>query len=76
MEKIFNSLLKSSLFVISSLGIAGIVILLKKKLLKRSLVKDNILEQMKDTPLVLIKSLSDLTGCKIYVSYIADLGKM
>jgi cysteine synthase A len=37
-----------------------------KKHLKKPNVKGDILEMMKHTPLIYIKSLSELTGCKIY----------
>ena len=33
---------------------------------KNSKIKGSILEMMKETPLLYIKSLSELTGCKIY----------
>ena len=38
---------------------------LKKRKQKQN-VKGDILEMMKNTPLIYIKSLSELTGCKIY----------
>lgn len=63
------------LYAIYVSGIAGIGYLItkgvkyitnKKKKQDNPNIKSSMLEMMKNTPLIYIKSLSDLTGCKIY----------
>lgn len=61
----------SLLYTLYGASIVTLGILLYKgvKLLKNKSnkkIKNGILDLMKDTPILYIKSLSDITGCKIY----------
>ena len=61
-----------AIFVSTMLGIGYLVTKGLKYIYKRSKkephinVKSDMLEMMKNTPLIYIKSLSEITGCKIY----------
>jgi hypothetical protein len=67
MEKNFNILVKTGCFLLSTVGLITILKYFYKKLKKPGLVKNTVLDLMKNTPLVYIKSLSEYTGCHIYV---------
>jgi len=60
-------------FILFSLATIGVVSVglsifktLKFLIRKKGIIRHGILDMMKETPLIYIKSLSDLTGCKIY----------
>jgi hypothetical protein len=67
MEKNLNILVKTGCFLLSSVGLLTIFKYFYKKLKKPDLVKNSVLDLMKNTPLIYIKSLSEYTGCHIYV---------
>lgn len=68
MEKTFNLLVKTSYFLFASIGVVTILKLIYKKVIKQKVTKNSVLDLMKNTPLIYIKSLSEYTGCHIYVS--------
>jgi hypothetical protein len=54
------SIFKLGKYILNKINISN------KNRKKSNRVRDGILDMMHDTPLIYIKSLSELTGCKIY----------
>ena len=66
MENKITLIFRSGVVILSSLGLISLIKYVYKKLKNKKKFMKDILDQMKETPLIYIKSLSELTGCEIY----------
>lgn len=67
MKTIFKLVINTSIVVLTSIGIYEIMKYYYNKIKNKKLYEKDVLDMMKDTPLIYIKSLSELTGCEIFV---------
>ena len=64
----FKLALKAAILIFGTMKIYEITKYLYNKITNNKVYRKDILDMMKDTPLIYIKSLSEITGCDIYVN--------
>ena len=64
----FKLALKAAILIFGTMKIYEITKYLYNKITNNKVYRKDIWDMMKDTPLIYIKSLSEITGCDIYVN--------